>query len=93
VIRSAVRVVAVGDLREPLRARATAGCLRVAVVFGLAHDLRHPVRPPRILGAVLEHLANTRRTTTRKRMIDRPFCCTEHLFVFYPLGASKSVPK
>jgi hypothetical protein len=73
-------IVAARELREPLRARGAARRPPVAVVVGLAHDLRDALCKPRLLLANLAQLASARRTATLQHPIHRRFRCSEHLF-------------
>ena len=89
VICAALRWSLLRDLREPLRARRAARRLPIAVVIGLAHDLRDALLDPRLLLADRAQLAPARLATTLPRLIDRPIQRGEHTFASYQHRAAK----
>ena len=65
-------VVAARDLCQPLRARGAPRGLPVAIVVGLAHDLRDALLDARFLLRERAQLASPRLAATLTRLIDRP---------------------
>jgi hypothetical protein len=82
-------VVAVRELREPLRAGREACGFPVAAVIGLAHELGGAVLEARLLCEVRDQLPPARRSVALERLINRPFRCTEHMFVHYHAATQK----
>ena len=85
-------VIAARDLSEPLRARRAARRLPITIVVGLTHDLRDPLRKPRLLLEDRHQLAPTSLATTLTRRVNSPIRISEHTFGSYPALRRPSVP-